>query len=741
MADWPGNPVASMYVPNYAPQEGGDPAEVRWQQGLANSQTVTEPQLSWSIDCEYYDGAWIDHGQGFFSAILMRLRDDGTWQKVDQSEITLGNDRDNLTWGGTLTVSATMVNETEAFLLTLSCESRNTWPASQAESSFTFTAFQGSTFMGNFTLDFVPISIIYCPPNQDMSASLNQSRDYGTRMTIGQSQGFQSSTSSSVDVDVLGIKMSGTPNSDSQSGNNLAQSGIEISYFRDTILTADNQRAIGRAYWGPLGDIFVVAVNPRFSVNKRADQTLLYSSIGIDQLIVAPAYKLLRPFDDPIISSIPSEVRRRLLELDPFIHNLDQFFPDTGAPLSDAANPYADPARGNRAECLGRWWLNNATELNYSVGEARILKSGEASEVQFQSTATVDESAQVNILQQLGIGARAGSSDGTILGLQSSKETVAKTSSTAACYLIRNQNEKDLDAIEVYYDKVFSTLMFRKIPTDMHRLQGTISGLSGARMGKLSVALTKKDGIRHETLTGADGTFAIPGLSPGVYELEAGDTKKSVNIPGSRSEQPPAPNNEPGGLAPDAEPRSSHPTGPAWTEVQLEGVRRIVRLDRSPLWEVRAAFGARSDQIRSLWMHSSKIMDMDDVASILGMSAQALHSHSSNAVIELPATPLDSAAALPVEYIPILERHGIDSAQKLWQATRSTADLESLAESTGIPANELRAAQDTLNLRRASVSKIGAPHREPQGCLTLIGNWLPWLKRILSRNDYRPPRK
>ena len=42
MVEWPGNPVATMWVPNYAPQSGGEPATVRWAEGLSNLQTVID---------------------------------------------------------------------------------------------------------------------------------------------------------------------------------------------------------------------------------------------------------------------------------------------------------------------------------------------------------------------------------------------------------------------------------------------------------------------------------------------------------------------------------------------------------------------------------------------------------------------------------------------------------------------------------------------------------------------------
>ena len=68
-------------------------------------------------------------------------------------------------------------------------------------------------------------------------------------------------------------------------------------------------------------------------VDKRTDGTLFYSNVGIGQLIVAPAYKL-RPGDDPVVRRIPSDVRRRILELEPVSHQSRPVLPRSGVPLS-----------------------------------------------------------------------------------------------------------------------------------------------------------------------------------------------------------------------------------------------------------------------------------------------------------------------------------------------------------------------------------------------------------------------
>jgi hypothetical protein len=691
-----------MTVPNRALTEGGAPAEVVWIDSLSSIQTVTDSNLSWSVECFYDDSAWIDKGQGFFSATLLRLADNGTWEQVARSEVTLGNDRDNGHWRDLLTVSTTMSRETESYLLSLLCETRNTWPYYGQQSSKAFTAVQGSAFLGNFTLDFVPLSIVYCPPNQDMSASLHQAREYGTRITVGSSLGLQSSMNAGFDVDALGIIMAGVRTTESQAASSSAHSGIELSYFRNTVLTADNQRAIGRAYWGPLGDLFVIAVNPRFAVTRRADGNLFYDSSGIDQLIVAPAYKLLRPQDDPVVSAIPADARRRLLELDPFIHNLDLFFPDSGEPLSRAANPYADPTRGNRAELLGRWWLNTATELNYSVETTRVLKSGEANETEFQAGVTADEQVK------WGVGGGGGFGDKTTVGLQSSRETVARVSSTAACFLIRNQNEKDLDAIQIYYDKLFSTFMFRKIPAAQPGLRGTITGVSGLRLQNLAVRLNGTDGLERETLTGTDGAFEFPGLPPGEYQLTAGNRSRTAEVRAMKWEVEETDLSQPDGGFPERDVddvvENDRSVGTEWTDLDMQDVQRFVSLEHSPIWEVRSVLQAPSELISNLAQHSSQILDVSDVAAVLGVSRQDLAQRSQDAVVELAKTPLAALSTIPESHAAALASAGIDSIQMLWESTHSSEDVRSLSQSTGIAPSELEGIRRTLARGRASVT-------------------------------------
>jgi Carboxypeptidase regulatory-like domain len=724
MADWPGNPVASMTVTNWGGfLSGGTSSALSWSNSLVNSQKVNDIQILWTISCDFDDHPNFDNGRGFFRARLFRLSDSGSWDQVDSNVLTLGNDEDDGHWSGLLRVRATMVREIEVYRIELYCETQDTSLGTNISDSKQFTAIQGSAFIGNFTMDYMPVSIVYCPPNQDMTASLSQSLEYGTRMTIGTSERFQASTSTSVDVAALGVKMGGVGVTDSHSVENRTEAGIEISYFRNTVLTADNQRAIGRAYWGPLGDIFVIAVNPRFAVDRRADGTLFYSNTGMDQLVVVPAYKLLRPGNDPVVLGIPADVRRRVLALDPFITNLDRFFPDAGAPLAEAANPYADPSPNNRAERLGRWWLNDATELNYSIGEAKALKSGEATETQFQSTVTVEAGFGINLFDIIGIGVQVGNSFTTSIGLQSSRETMARSSRTAACYLIRNQNEKDLDAIEIYFDKLFSTLMFRKIPARKRCISGIVTNVAGAHLDRLHVALLDGDGTERRTMTDPAGSYTFMDVEPGKYLLRVGDQEREVEI---ADDQPPEdPEEDDARPAIAAGPAKAPPwlPGPC-IDLQLDGVRRVVNLVRSPAWEIVQTLGLTSDAVARLGRYSERVFDEADLAYLGGTTRELIGDATGQIVVEWPKTPLTRLSDLSDEEAATLEQRGVDSLQQLWRRTRTSRNAEALSEETGIAVSRLRGWQAEADRKRASIARVGSPPIVRAGCLG-------WLLRVL----------
>lgn len=590
MSGWPANPVATMRVRSYS---GGTSSTIQVHSPTAQ-QVVMDANLEFRVEIEFHDHPWIDNGRGYFSAQLEKLTAGG-WVQMDFQAKTLGNDDDDGDWYDTLVVKTTMTDFAEIYQIQLRCETRNTSNGTGVSSTAHLQAVQGSAAIGDFTLDFVPMSIVYCPPGQDMTASLTQSSSYGTRFTIGQSSGMHTETGVETKVDVLGLMGAGVGFTQSQSTSNESTSGIQVSHFRSTIVTADNQKAIGRAYWGPLGDIFVILVNPNFAASRRADGTILYSLRRIEQVLLIPAWKLLRPQGDPIASSVPADVRRRLLELDPFIHNLDLFFPDGNADLAKAANPYADPSAHNRAELIGRWWLDTGTELNYAMGESKQLFTADASEVKFSSTVTINASVGINY-DGIAAGLGMTQSNTTWVGFQSSKETEAAESSTASCFLMHNQNERDLDGIDLYYDKIYSTLMFRRVRARRRlpdlacvgAIHGTVVDAKGVPFKRLGIELIDAAGQVHATTSTMSGEFGFANLCPGNYTLATGDIKNKVVIKDEHSPLTPL-------------------------RFEAKGVKRVIDVKTAPVWEVREALGLSSDDVRKI---RPKLRDVTDVKAL-----------------------------------------------------------------------------------------------------------------------------
>jgi hypothetical protein len=615
VSDWPQNPIAKMTVNSY---HGGTSCSVS-SNSTAAAQTVLDNNIDFRIDISFHDHPWFDNGRGYFAAQLERLTTNG-WQSVAYATKTLGNDNDDGDWYDSLVLSVQMTDLVEQYRVVLHCETRDTSFGTSADGTINLQAVQGESAIGDFTLDFIPMSIVYCPPGQDMTSSLTQSESYGTRFTIGESSGMQSQTGVQAKVDVLGIVGEGVGFSQSQSTTNQATSGIQVSHFRTTVVTADNQKAIGRAYWGPLGDVFVILVNPSFSASRRADGTILYSLRAIEQVLAIPAWKLLRPDNDPIVSAVPADVRERLLELDPFITNLNLFFPDSGADLAKAANPFADPHAGNRAELIGRWWLDTGTELNYSLGDSQQLFSTNANEVSFSSTVSINASVGANFD---GISAALGlsSSNTTSVGYQTSKETDAAVSTTASCFLMHNQNERDLDGIEIYYDKIFSTFMFRRVLARTRKgglcgglVMGSVFGADGQPLKQMTIQLRGANGVTQETATSHRGEYAFFNLCDGNYVLTAGDREIRVAVRNDTT-----------------------PFNPV--RLRVDGVRHVIDLSTAPVWEVVEALRLPTEVVQRISASLSDIRDVRVLARLAGVSTDELERWQRNYVLNWPKQP------------------------------------------------------------------------------------------------------
>jgi hypothetical protein len=616
MASWPGNPIGSMFAEVYSSLGGiGTDCSAGFNTN-GTQQTVSDVNITFTVNIEYYDHSTFS-GLGYFSMELFKITPNGP-QSMDWEFKYLPSDQKprNGHWWDTLSVSVTMTDPIEQYEIHIHVNTKGApFGTSENEIQY-FQAIQGVAAIGDFTLDFVPLTIVYCPPDQDMTNALSQTSSFGSQFTLGNSSSFQSDTSVTLKIDFLGLIGEGVGFSNSQSVSNQSAGGIKVSHFRNTVVTADNQKAIGRAYWGPLNDVFVILVNPNFAASRRADGTILYCTQNIEQVLVIPARLLLRPGNDPIANLIPADSRQRLLQLDPFITNLNLFFPDSGADLAQAANPYADPAANNRASLLGRWWLDAGSVINYSVGETIQLTQTETSQVNYSSGVSINASAGVNF-NDLAAALGVGQSSTTTVGMQSSSENDAGYSYNAACYLIRNQNERDLDGIELYFDKIFSTFMFRRLCAEepaqpnlgAAALAGTIYATDGVRLSAITLSLIDSQGNEYRTGTRNDGGYSFYNIPAGHYTLVAGDRRQAVTV--------------------SAEARAVNPV-----RLDVANVRRPIDLQRSPVWEVSRALGLSSETVRQIIPNLPEGADLRLVGKRAGVDPRTIRRWQGSVVLQ-----------------------------------------------------------------------------------------------------------
>jgi hypothetical protein len=471
-----------------------------------------------------------------------------------------------------------------------------------------FTAFV--EYFGDYRLDYVPISIVYCPPTLDMTNALTQNRQYVTVATMGDSQLTGTSHEDAVSIrGGVGVGIGelgsvtigptdGSGSSESQSIENVSTNSVLFTYEWGSTLLADNQRAIGRAYWGPLGDIFVLLKNPWFSVRGDA-QGKLWLGLPKDrnkaaEIVILPAHRLLRPSGDPLAEAIPSHTRRRLLALDPFIVNLDKFFPDDGTTdIAEAADPYQDPSTGgsgpfagtNRAALIAVYGIGNGVELDLSqrteisVSDQHTNESTYYSEV--AETSGMNANFSVSFFVKFDAGDEEVQTDKqyTRVSYQNSLESREGRIKTAVCRLIRNQNEASLGPLEIWWDKQFSTFMFRKVDPNAVHLSGIV-----VRLPNHLVQVISGDRV-YRTMTDETGNFSFKNLPAGRFRLLVGGQERELTL----------------------DPKANH----SWIEVT--GAKRELDMRRSSLWELADALDitvARAQRIQR-HMHASKL-DFDE---------------------------------------------------------------------------------------------------------------------------------
>ena len=172
-------------------------------------------------------------------------------------------------------------------------------------------------------------------------------------------------------------------------------------------------------------------------------------------------------------------------------------------------------------------------------------------------------------------------SNTTSIGFQTSKETDASFATTASCFLIHNQNERDLDGIEIYYDKIFSTFMFRRVLA-RHRpglglcagaVRGRVFDVDGLPLRRLPVTVTDSERHVHRRPRRWRASTLFSNLCPGRYTLTAGDRSFPVVVG-----------------------ESATPIVPA--RLDLDHVRRVLDLSTAPVWEVGEALGLSSEAVQ-----------------------------------------------------------------------------------------------------------------------------------------------
>ncbi len=172
MPKWYSGPIGTMWVFN---GQGESPtanfASALFKAGVPVSQVVTNPNIDFDVWVQYDDHPLVGHGRGYFQVDLFKWSGN-TWLLIDSQSETLGTDNDSGQWGDWITVSVKMAEIVEQYQIRLYCETQDVTISHNDQAFFYPNAIQSFDYLGDFTLDFIPLSIVYSPPGQDMTASL-----------------------------------------------------------------------------------------------------------------------------------------------------------------------------------------------------------------------------------------------------------------------------------------------------------------------------------------------------------------------------------------------------------------------------------------------------------------------------------------------------------------------------------------------------------------------------------------
>ena len=433
-----------------------------------------------------------------------------------------------------------------------------------AQRAFLFGVKGETRYVGEFQLGWIPRAIVYAPPGQDMTNSLIEETEHKTRITFDQQINVLEGTFSEsgagfgLEYGYAAMRMDFTDewhhdDSTLQKSTRI----IEITSTQKTVITADNQRAIGRKYWGPLSDLFVILAGPWFSVhqifNERSydDLPAIYGigassrTTGIRKLII-PTHLLLKPTAGSVAESIPWEERKRILALNPFVVRDETILDEVAEGIRDireAVNPYVNlmnPINGTRRTIpIASLILERGSVIDYYQSQSVVLEEIDVVQSSYATTITHTTGFSVDIKI-----ANVSIEEGSRFTIQYHTTSEARESNgqtkAAKCYLIRNQNDASSGEIDIFYDAMFGTFMFSSHPVSdgiiiyLH-LSGMVTNTLGEPVPFEEVILTP---IRTEktvkvlkTMTDDRGEYFFRGLSAGDYKVDSGGVTVAFSVP------------------------------------------------------------------------------------------------------------------------------------------------------------------------------------------------------------------
>ncbi|MEM8566223.1 MAG: hypothetical protein AAGF85_07155 [Bacteroidota bacterium] len=478
-------------------------------------------------------------------------------------------------------------------------------------------------------INYLPTSIVYSPPGQDMYNSLIETENYGTRFTINsssvvtQGKAFLNSMGFNVGVEDdnfsanLGVNFE-NGSSSSQSVSDMSSSSLTVKRSKELTITANNNTAIGRKYWGPLSDLFVIVTDLLFYAFQAFDTDTQVALIPLPssptaRKLVISTRDLLVPPTSSEASKIPKEIRKEILKLNPFVTNdenlLDKVL-DEDSPVEDAVNKNADPnGFGNptRATKVLAISMSAGSEVNYSESRALELNKVDSKAVNHVTTLTSKTSIGLSLgLKVFNIG--FGSSRSETVSFQTTREMhvgeVTSTIESAKCYLIRNQNALENEEIEIYYDNIFGTFMFRipPAPDDCFEIEGQNTNIYGTPIYNQQVVLTDSNGtVLSSTYTSVGGFYKlcfVP-VAEAEYSLYGGDVSASFKLDKKLLSQ-------------------------RVLELNLSNDKRRIDLQNTSVSEFQEIFSVQSNEFNNLRRHLSAVKSAEDFFRLLNLDAKEL---------------------------------------------------------------------------------------------------------------------